>query len=211
MKQARSLLAVAALMLVVAPSGAQASAKSSPRMPVRIRATIEKFDKNLLTVKTEKGGELTLEVTPKTNISGVDARRLTDIKPQDFIGVTASKGTDQKFHATEVHVFPDAMRGAGEGHYEGAERSVTNATVAAMVNSSDGKTVTLSFQNKATGTTSSADIDIGRTVPVVAFVPGDPSLLKPGADTVMLVLKEEDGDLIALRIVAEKDGVKPPM
>ena len=78
-------------------------------------------------------------------------------------------------------------------------------------NSSDGKTVTLSFQNKATGTTSSADIDIGRTVPVVAFVPGDPSLLKPGADTVMLVLKEEDGDLIALRIVAEKDGVKPPM
>ena len=58
---------------------------------------------------------------------------------------------------------------------------------------------------------SSTDIDISPTIPVVAFTPGDPSLLKPGADAVMFVLKEEDGDLVALKIVAEKDGVKPPM
>ncbi len=210
MKQARSLLAVAALMLAAAPSGAQASAKASPRMPVRIRATIEKLDKKMLTVKTDKGGELTLELTAKTSISGVDARRLTDIKPFDFIGVTASRGTDQKLHATEVHIFPAAMRGVGEGRYGGAERSMTNATVAAMVDSSDGETVTLSFQNKATGRSESIDIDVGRAVPVVAYVPADQSLLKPGADTVLLVAKEEDGDLIALGIVAEKDGIKPP-
>lgn len=211
MKQPRPLLAIAALMLALVPSGAQASAKNSPRMPVRIRATIEKLDKNLLTVKTDKGGVLTLQMTPKTDISGVAARSLTDVKAQDFIGVTASQGADQKLHAMEVHIYPDALRGVGEGHYGSAEKSTTNATVAAMADSADGKTLTLSFQNKATGATESTDIDISRTAPVVAFVPGDRSLLKPGADTMMLVAKEEDGDLLAVVIVAEKDGIKPPL
>jgi hypothetical protein len=213
MMQARLFLAIAAPLLAV-PSVAQASAPAGPRKPVRIRATIEKFDDNMLTVKTEKGGELTLAVTPKTNISGVAARKLTDIKPNDFIGVTAMEGTDNKLHATEVHIFPEAMRGAGEGHHptdKGPDSSMTNAAVAGMVDSIDGKTFTLRYNNKATGTVSSTDIDVSPTIPVVAFTPGDPSLLQPGAHTVMFVLKEEDGDLIALNIVAEKDGVRPPM
>jgi hypothetical protein len=213
MIQARLFLAVAALLLVV-PSIAQASAPVGPRMPVRIHATIEKFDNNMLTVKTENGGELTLAITPKTNIFSVTPRKLTDIKPNDFIGVTAMEGTDKKPHATEVHIFPEAMRGAGEGRYpwdKGPESSMTNAVVAGMVDSTDGKTFTLRYNNRVTGTVSSTDIDISPTIPVVAFTPADPSLLQPGAHTVMFVLKEEDGDLVALKIVAEKDGVRPPM
>jgi hypothetical protein len=146
MIQARLFLAVAALLLlVVVPSVAQASASAVPRMPVRIHGTIEKFDNKMLTVKTEKGDELTLAVTPKTNISGVTARKLTDIKPNDFIGVTAMEGTDKKLHASEVHIFPEAMRGAGEGPYpwdKGPESSMTNSSVAGMVDSTDGKTST---------------------------------------------------------------------
>ena len=113
MMQARSILAIAALVVVavvVAPSVAQASASAVPRMPVRIRATVEKFNNMLLTVKTEQGDELTLAVTPTTAISGVAARKLTDIKPNDFIGVTTMEGIDKKLHATEVHIFPEAMR-----------------------------------------------------------------------------------------------------
>jgi len=208
MKQARPFLAGAALMLAVLPSGVQASTKYSPQFPVRIHASIEKFDKSMLTVKTEKGGELTLEVTPKTSISSVDMRQLTDIKPNDFVGVTAIKGTDGKLHATEVHIFPEGMRGFGAGRRGGPERSETNATVVGMVDSAGGKMLTLSFKSQTAGTT---DIDVSGIIPVVAFVPGDPNLLKPGTDTVMFVLKERDGDLIALGIVAEKDGIKPPM
>jgi len=209
MKHACSLLA-AALVLASAPSDAQASAKQTPRMPVRIRATIEKLDNNLLTVKTDKGDRLTLELTPKTNITGVDARTLADIKPPDFVGVTASLGSDQRLHAMEVHIFPESLRGLGEGHFGAPDKNLTNATVAATSASSDGETLTLNFVSKATGKTESTAIEIARTVPVVAFVPGDAGLLKPGTDTMMLVAKEEDGDLIALGIVAEKDGVKPP-
>lgn len=211
MRQSGSLIAVAALALALLPSDAGASAKNSPRMPVRIRATIEKLDKNWLTVKTDKGGVLVLEMTPKTDISGVAPRGLADIKAQDFIGVTATQDAERKFHAVEVHIYPDAMRGVGEGHYGSAERSTTNAAVAATTDAADGKMLRLSFQNKATGATESTEIEVGKTVPVVAFVPGDQSLLKPGADAVMLVAKEEDGDLIAVAIVAEKDGVKPPL
>jgi hypothetical protein len=213
MMQARIFLAVAALLLVV-PSIAQASASVGPRMPVRIHATIEKFDNNILTVKTEEGGELTLAITPKTNIFSVIPRKLTDIKPNDFIGVTAMEGTDKKLHATEVHIFPEAMRGAGEGHYpwdKGPESSMTNAVVAGMVDSTGGKTFTLRYNSRNTGTVSSTDIDISPAIAVVAFTPADPSLLQPGAHTVIIVLKEEDGDVIALNIVAEKDGVRPPM
>ncbi len=211
MRQACSLAAVAALALALAPSGAEASAKNSPRMPVRIHATIEKLDKNLLTVKTDKGGVLTIEMTPKTDISGVAARGISDIKAQDFIGVTATEDAQRKFHATEVHIYPDAMRGAGEGHYGSAAKSTINAAVAAVADTADGRLLTLSFQNKATGMTESTKVDVSRSVPVLAYVPAEQSLLKPGADAIMLVAKEDDGDLIAVAVVAEKDGIKPPL
>jgi hypothetical protein len=213
MKQACSLVAVAVAVVALgmAPSGADASAKNSPRMPVRIHATIEKLDKNLLTVKTDKGGVLTLEMTPKTDISGVATRGIADIRPQDFIGVTATEDGQQHFHATEVHIYPDAMRGAGEGHYGGTRKSTINAAVAAVADSADGRLLTLSFQNKATGMTESAKVDVSRNVPVLAYVPADQRLLKPGADAIMLVAKADDGDLIAVAVVAEKDGVKPPL
>ena len=211
MKQTRAFLAGAALLLAVLPSGVRASAKYSAQFPVRIRAIIEKFDDSRLTVKTEKGGELTLQVTPKTNIASIDMRQLIDIKPNDFVGVTAIKGTDGKLHATEVHIFPEGMRGFGVGHRGGPERNVTNATVVGMVDSSDGKMLTLSFKSQAAGMTDSTDIDVSSLIPVVAFVPGDPNLLKPGIGTVIFLLKEADGDLIVLGIVAEKDGVEPPM
>jgi len=139
MKQARPLLAGVALRLAVLPSSVQASAKYSPQFPVRIRAIIEKFDKSMLTVKTEKGGELALEVTTKTNISSVDMRQLTDIKPNDFVGVTAVKGTDGKLHATEVHIFPEGMRGFGVGRRGDPERSVTNATARVVCGAQNGR------------------------------------------------------------------------
>jgi hypothetical protein len=213
MKQARSFLAAAAVTLLAGPAIALASGSQAPHMPVRIRATIEKFDHHILTVSTEKGVELNLEVTPNTNISGVDARKLSDIKAKDFIGVAAMEGPDAKLHATEIHIFPEAMRGAGEGHFpanKGPGSSMTNAAVVDMADAPDGKIFTLLYRD-GIGRAGSTDIDIGPNTPIVAFVPGDPSLLKPGAHAVIFVRKDEDRDLVALGIVAEKDGVQPPM
>jgi hypothetical protein len=48
-------------------------------------------------------------------------------------------------------------------------------------------------------------------VPVLAYVPADMGLLKPGAAVLLTAQKHPDGNLTANRVTAEKDGVKPPM
>jgi hypothetical protein len=215
MLRARSFFIAAALLLIAAPSFADDNPPPArPAPPVRIRATIEKFDNGVLTVKSEMGDDVMLTVTPKTNVSAVAAKKLSDIKPNDFIGVTAMTGADGKMTATEVHIFPEQMRGAGEGHYpwdKGKDSSMTNGAVAGMVDSANGKDFKISYKNKSDGSMGSSDIDISPNIPIVMFVPGDPSLLKPGAHIVTFAAKLPDGKMIALGIVAEKDGVKPPM
>ena len=104
MKQAGMFAMAAAMMLAALPSFAQDKAPAAP--PTRIRATIEKFDNGVATVKAENGDTDMVTVGPKTNISGVDARKLSDIKPNEFIGITALAGKDGVMHATEVHIFP---------------------------------------------------------------------------------------------------------
>lgn len=216
MKQANILVVAAAFLLTALPSLAQEkmSGGPPPAPPTRLRATIEKFDNGMATVQTQTGETAVVAVGPKTNISGVAARKLSEIKPNEFIGVTAMADKDGTMHATEVHIFPEQMRGAGEGHYpwdKGPNSSMTNGAVAGMVDSSDGKTYTISYKDRATGKMSDVKIDISPDIPIVAFVPGDQSLLKPGAHTVIFARKNPDGTYMALAIVAEKDGVKPPM
>ncbi|MGH6988369.1 MAG: hypothetical protein ACREFD_12730 [Stellaceae bacterium] len=182
--------------------------------PARLRATVEKFDHNVLTVKTEMGQVATVDVTPKTKISGVAARKLSDIKPDDYIGVTAMKAKDGSLHAIEVHIFPPPMRGVGEGHYpfdRGPTSTMTNAVVSGIVTSGNGDVFTLAYKKPKIGKPGAVKIDIGRHTPIVIFVPGDRSLLVPGARVVMFAAKKPDGTYAAFVIVAEKNGVKPPM
>ncbi len=213
MTRAGTWMLAAALMLTAFPSLAQQNqAPAGP--PTRLRATIEKFDNGMATIKTQAGDTALVAVGPKTNISGVAARQLSDIKPNDFIGITAMTDKDGMMHATEVHIFPAQMRGAGEGHYpwdKGPTSTMTNAAVAGMVDSSDGKVFTMSYKDRSSGQMGEVKIDISPTIPIVAFVRGDQSLLKPGAQVVMFARKNPDGNYMALAIVAEKDGVKPPM
>jgi len=212
MRQQGAVSAVA-LLLAMAPTLAHASASAAPRMPVRIHAIVEKFDQHLVTVKTDKGDHLTLELTTQTGFATVDRRALTDIKLNAYVGVAAVPGTDRKLHATRVFIFPDVMRGAGEGHFPGraGQGSVSiNATVTAIAVTRDGTTATLHWKSRATGNEGWTNVDVAPNVPIVAFRPGDASVLKAGADTVTVVQKDGDGDLHALEIVAGQD-IKPPM
>ena len=206
-----AVFAIAAALVMTALSPAPSDAAGAPTL---VRATVEQFDHGTLRVKTEMGQAATVTVTPKTKISGVAARTLADIKPDDFIGVTALQGKDGTLHATEVHIFPAAMRGAGEGHHpfdRGPSSSMTNAAVSGMIKSADGEVFTLSYSDRATGKTGQVKIDIAPTVPIVALVPGDDSLLKPGAKALVFGPRNAAGGYTAFAIIAEKDGVKPPM
>ena len=85
--------------------------------PVRIRGTIERVDGATYLVKARDGAELKLTLADNPQIAGIIKASLSDIKQNSFVGVTAMPQADGSLSAVEVHIFPEAMRGTGEGHY----------------------------------------------------------------------------------------------
>lgn len=185
----------------------QAEAPAPAAAPqVRLRGTVERLEGQQLTVSTEADGAVVVTLLPNVGINGLARRSLADISDNTFIGTTAVRGADGRWHATEVHIFPEAMRGAGEGHYpwDLPESTMTNAAVTGTATAGDGRTLKLRY---ATG---EVEVDVSPETPIVELVAGDAALLVPGAT--VFVLGAAQGDTInAFAILAEKDGVKPPM
>jgi hypothetical protein len=200
------LLLAGALITLLALS---AAAQNTPQgTPMRIRGTVEKLDGQNLTVKSREGPELTIALAPNFTVSAVVKKSLTDIKAGDFVGAASMKGTDGKLHALEVLIFPEAMRGTGEGErpWDLTPGSLmTNATVSGITGAPQGQTLKVTYKG------GESEIVVAPSTPIVTFAPGDASLLKPGAAIITVASKKPDGGLTASRVTAEKDGVKPPM
>jgi hypothetical protein len=150
-----------------------------------------------------------VNVTDNTKINVLSTLRMSDIKQGSFVGVTAiQKGPGTPLQAREVHLFPEAQRGTGEGHYDWdlePGSSMTNANVDAIVNTNNGKELTLSYKG------GSQKIIVPQGVPIVTFKPADKSVLKAGAQVFIITQQAADGSLTAQRILIGKDGMKPPM
>ena len=198
-------LAAAVLGLFVMPALAQAPPAGTP---TRIRGTVDKLDGQNLTVKSRDGQVVTVALAPNVTVSTLVKKTMADVKTGDFVASTGIKGTDGKIHAIEVRIFPESLRGAGEGQYPWdlkPDSIMTNATVGTITQSPAGNTVKVTYK----GTDSEYVID--PTTPIFANAAGDTSLLKPGAAVFVIALKQEDGKLTSARLYAEKDGIKPPM
>jgi len=201
----RLLLAGALITLLALPAAAQNTPQGTP---MRIRGTVENLDGQNLTVKSREGPELTIALAPNFTVSAVVKKSLTDIKAGDFVGAASMKGTDGKLHALEVLIFPEAMRGTGEGErpWDLTPGSLmTNATVSGITGAPQGQTLKVTYKG------GESEIVVAPSTPIVTFAPGDASLLKPGAAIITAASKKPDGSLTASRVTAEKDGVKPPM
>lgn len=195
------------------PSQAPPEPQAQPAEPpaaavpqVRVRGTVVAFEEPVMTVQTEADGPVAVTVGPQVGINGLAARSLSDIGNNTFIGTTAVRDREGRWQATEVHIFPEAMRGAGEGHYpwDLPESTMTNAAVSGVVTAENGRTLNLRYP------AGEVAVHVAEDVPIVELVPGDRSLLVPGA--AVFVLGAPDGDAVnAFAILAEKDGVKPPM
>ena len=197
-----SLLAGAFLALIVQPAVAQEGT------PMRIRGTVEKLDGQTLIVKSRENQQLAVTLADDLSVSAVAKADLADIKPGDYIGSAAVKGTDGKLHAQEVLIFPEAARGAGEGHRPWdltPDSTMTNATVAEVVDVAKGRLLKLKYKGGEN------EIEVPMEAPIVTLMPGDRSLLQPGTVVFISATKAADGSLAAARIVAGKDGVQPPM
>ena len=143
---ARRTLGAAALALLL--SGTAALPQPAPQR-VRVRGTIEKVDGTMLTVKTREGQTVTLKLADNVGVVATMKRTLADIKTNDFVGIAAMpQGPGKPSRALEVLIFPEALRGTGEGHRPWdlmPESTMTNATVAETVTKVDGATLTLKY------------------------------------------------------------------
>ena len=201
----RPLIAIA----MVAASTIAAIAQQSPT-PTRVRGTIESVDGDVLAVKSRAGQDVKLHLTGDAKIVGIIKISLADIKVGSFIGATTVPGADGSQNAVEVHVFPENMRGTGEGSrpYDLRPNStMTNATVATAetVQGNDGKTLTVKYKGGEKTFTVSPD------TPVVTYVPADKGDLKAGAKIIAFMKKLPDGSYEANRVSVGRDGLTPPM
>ncbi|HXN69001.1 MAG TPA: hypothetical protein VN926_15270 [Bradyrhizobium sp.] len=195
------------IMAAVAASSLCAIAQQPPTPP-RVRGTIEAVDGDVLAVKSRAGEDFKLHMGSDMRLLGITKIALSDIKVGCFIGATTVPGPDGSNNAVEVHVFPENMRGTGEGSRPFDLRpnsTMTNATVAESVAGNDGHTLLVKYKDGEKKVVVSPD------TPVVTYVPADKSELKPGAGIIAFFKKLPDGSYEANRINVGLNGLTPPM
>jgi hypothetical protein len=197
-------LAVGLAALIVLSTAAVA--QNAP--PTRVRGEVAGLDGNMLIVKSRFGDPVMIKLADNWAAVLVTPIAESSIKKGAFVGIAAKPQKDGSLTAVEVLVFPEALRGTGEGHYPWdlqPESSMTNANIDAAVVKGGAKTLKLSYKGGR------QDIVVSKEAAIVTLGPGDRSLIVPGAFVVVTANKGTDGMLTAARVAVGKDGAQPPM
>jgi hypothetical protein len=198
------------------PAGAQ----SVPR----IKASVVAFDGATLTILPEgESDTMNVGIRPATQIMKEEQKSLADIPPGSFIGATLNKTGLGAFNAQEVHVFPEALRGSGEGLYPatpGSSRYILNGALSA----STPTTISVRFRgasgegancagrapsNPASGCQGNATIAVAAGTPVLALAAADKSLLKPGTVLALSIMAGPDGRPVTPGLTIETVATPP--
>ena len=194
----------AAFVFAVAPALAQNAPVASARATIRTISA----DGSTLNVHTRAGEDQTIHLGPKTRFVLVVPAALADVKPGSFIGVAALPGEGNELKAMEVHIFPEAMRGTGEGFRPfdlAPKSSMTNGNISARVDAATGPKLTVTYKG------GEQTIVVDPKTPIVALAPGAQTDLKPGAAIIARGAKQGDGSIDAAFVLVGKDGLVPPM
>lgn len=175
---------------------------------VRIRGTIDRQDGDVYLVKARSGDELKLKLAPNAAVVALVPSTLADIKQGSYVGVAGMPQGDGSQKALEVHIFPESMRGVGDGHRGWdlqPSSTMTNGSVEQTAASADGQLLTLKYKD------GEKKILVPAGIPIVMYVPGDVGELKAGARIfVSAATKQPDGTLLTPRVNVGR-GVAPPM
>jgi hypothetical protein len=204
----RSTLTRPFVALVMVAASSLAAIAQQPPTPTRVRGTIEAIDGDVLSVKSRSGEDVRLHMTGDIRLVGITKISLADIKVGSFVGATTVPGPDGSQDAVEVHVFPEAMRGTGEGSrpYDLRPNStMTNATVSESVTGNDGHTLLVKYKG------GEKKVVVSPETPVVTYVAADKSDLRAGAKIIAFVKQLPDGSFETNRVGVGRDGLTPPM
>jgi|PersoiStandDraft_1058852.scaffolds.fasta_scaffold14291_2 hypothetical protein len=189
---------------------------SAQQQTVRVRGTIEQVNGPVLTIKSRAGETVKVKMTDDTKVVAMVKASLADIKPGSFVGSTAMPEENGHWTAVEVHIFPEAQRGTGEGDRPFDYRpksTMTNGTVAnvgggaagATVDKAEGIILTLNFKE------GEKKIDVVPETVIYTYAPGSKDELKSGATVFITAARRQaDGTLMTARINVAR-GVTPPM
>ena len=155
---------------------------------------------------------VTVNMNSQTKIASLEAAQLADITQGMFVGTAALPQPDGTLKALEVHIFPEAMRGTGEGYRpfpQVAQGTMTNATISNIVGTQgavtdDGLKLTLKYKD------GEKTVVVPKGTPVVLLGKGDASMLKPGAEVSVTGTKDASG-VTATRILVGLNGATPPI
>lgn len=203
--------------------------------PLRIRGTVVSISPSALTVHTASG-DVSASLQAKTAFVSVVPSDLSHVETGGYVGV-ASKSVGDKLIALSVIVFPPSLKGASEGHADydilpdttlsGGARtasSMTNANVETIATPESAPQVNSSTTNGSVATATAngnvklltvtynggeQNILVPPTAPIVAFVPGDASIVSPGA-AVFVNADQADGKTTAGLVAVGSHGLTPP-
>jgi hypothetical protein len=188
-----------ALICIVLPASAQDT--------VRIRGTIERIEGPVYVVRNRDGAELKLTVTDNPLFVAIVPAKMSDIKPGMFVGSAGMMQPDGSQKAIEVHIFPESMRGTGEGHYDWdllPKSKMTNASVEHAVNSVDGQVLSVKYKD------GEKKLLVTPETVVVTYEIGKKEEVQPGTKIFVAAAKKQpDGTVQAPRITYGRNGQAP--
>ena len=194
---------VVAGIIVASATGAFAQQSAA----VRVVGAVENFDGHVLAVKSEKLGEVKINLTADATVFGVTEATIADIKPGAYIGVGAMPQPDGSQRAIQVTVLAESQRGLSEGHRPWDARpnsTMTNGTVDQTVASVDGRVVIVKYKD------GEKKIIVPPDARILAYQAGDKSELKPGAYiAIVRAIKKPDGSLETNRVNVGRGEVVP--
>ena len=196
-----TLFAVLGLSLLSGTASAQAPARAI------VRGTITAVSGQTLDLTTRQGDKVEIRIGAAPRVTALSRSDLAEVRPGSYVGTAAIPQPDGTLRALELQVFPEDMRGVGEGSHPwdvAPRSSMTNGTVGSVVGSS-GREITIRYAG------GEKTVVVPPNVPVVTYEPGTRALLKPGAHVFVMAAKAADGTLSADRVTVGKYGMVPPM
>lgn len=191
-----------ALLLAAAPMAV------AQEQTVRVRGTIDRVEGDTYIVKARSGGEVKVKLPDNVMVVALTKASLADIKQGSYVGVAGMPQADGSQKALEVHIFPEPMRGTGDGHRPWdlqPSSTMTNGNVEQTAASSDGQVLTLKYKD------GEKKIVVSPDTPIVSYLPGEKNELKAGAAIfIAAAMKQPDGTLTTPRVNVGR-GVAPPM
>src|SRR6266478_3427757 len=196
------LRVLAAFSLALVSTTLPASAQDT----VRVRGVVQGVDGPAYVVKTRDGSEVKLTVIDNPLFVAIVPATMADIKPGMFVGSAGMIQEDGTQKAIEVHIFPESMRGTGEGHYDWdllPKSKMTNGNVEQAVTGVDGPVLSVKYKD------GEKKLVVTPQTVVVTYEIGNKDEVKPGTKVFVAAKQQSDGTFQAPRITYGRNGAGP--